>query len=157
MSTVSPIPTDYPRVFPMLCVDDADAAIGFYARILGATERMRLPMPDGRVGHAELAIGEGLVTVSDEFPDWGALAPGSVGGSPVTIMVYVEDVDAVHDAAVAAGATSRMAPDDRFYGDRVAQITDPFGHRWSLATRVEDVSPEEMTRRMEAWTAEESA
>ena len=153
MADVSPIPGDYPRLSPSLAVDGAPAAIDFYARVLGAKEWLRFDMPDGKVGHAELEIGDSLLMVSDQMPEFGVLAPGSVGGTPVTITVYVEDVDEVVRAALAAGATSLMEVEDQFYGDRVGQFTDPFGHRWHVATHVEDVSPEEMRTRMEAWSA----
>ena len=150
MSAVPPIPENYPRITPYLCIDGAEAAIGFYAKVFGAVERMRLPAPDGRIAHAELAIGDGLIMVSDEFPDWGALAPGSIGGTPVTISVYVEDVDAVFATAIKAGATSRAPVKDQFYGDRGGQLTDPFGHRWMVASHIEDLTPEEVEARMAA-------
>jgi len=148
MSPVSPIPENYPRITPYLCIDGAEAAIGFYIKVFGAVERMRLPTPDGKIAHAELAIGDGLIMVSDEFPDWGALAPGSIGGTPVTISIYVEDVDAAFAAAIEAGATSREPAKDQFYGDRSGQFTDPFGHRWMVASHIEDVSPDEIQARM---------
>jgi PhnB protein len=154
MADVDPIPDSYPRVTPYLYVDGAEAAIDFYVRVFGAVERMRMNAPDGRVAHAELAIGDGLIMVSDEFPDYGALAPGSIGGSPVTMAVYVEDVDAVCDAAIAAGATAKVPVKDEFYGDRVGMFIDPFGHGWHVATHIEDVSPEDMRARMEAQLAE---
>lgn len=150
MSTVNPIPDTYPRITPYLCVDGAEAAIDFYGKVFGATERMRLPMPNGKLGHAEVQIGDGVLMLSDEDPDWGALAPGTVGGTPVTVSVYVEDVDAVHAAALEAGATETMAVKDQFYGDRSGGFVDPFGHKWMVATHIEDVSPEEMEKRMEA-------
>ena len=150
MSAVPPIPENYPRITPYLCIDGAEAAIGFYTKVFGAVERMRLPSPDGKIVHAELAIGEGLLMVSDEFPDWGALAPGSVGGTPVTISVYVEDVDAVFATAIKAGATSRAPVTNQFYGDRGGQFTDPFGHRWMVASHIEDLTAEEVEARMAA-------
>ncbi len=145
---VKPIPDGYPRVTPYLIVDSADAAIGFYTSVLGAEERMRMPGPDGKVGHAELAIGESLIMLADEFPDMGARSPKSVGGSPVTIHVYVEDADATVARAVAAGATIARPVEDKFYGDRGGEVVDPYGHRWSIASHIEDLSPEEMERRM---------
>jgi PhnB protein len=148
MADVKPIPDDYPRVTPYLHVDGAAGAIDFYVEVLGATERMRMPGPDGKLGHAELALGNSVIMLADEHPDFGALAPKTVGGTPVTLHVYVEDVDAVHRAAVEAGATERRAPEDQFYGDRSSQFEDPFGHHWNIASHVEDVSPEEMEQRM---------
>jgi PhnB protein len=154
MPDVKPIPQGYPRVTPYLHVSGAAAAIDFYRDVLGAEERMRMPGPEGKLGHAELQIGESIVMLADEFPDMGVRGPKSIGGTPVTLHVYVEDVDAVFDAALAAGATSVRAVEDQFYGDRVGQFEDPFGHHWSIATHVEDVSPEEMERRMaEAMSA----
>ena len=144
---VNPIPDRYPRVTPYLIVDGAQAAITFYADVFGATERMRMPAPGDRIGHAELEIGEGVIMLADEFPDMGQLSPKTIGGSPVTISVYTEDVDAVVRRAVAAGATIVRPVEDQFYGDRTGGFEDPFGHRWSVATHVEDVSPEEMGRR----------
>ena len=148
MADVKPIPDGYPQVTPYLCVDRAVAAIEFYEKVFGATERMRMPSPGGKVGHAELQLGESIIMLSDEHPEMGVLSPKSIGGSPVTISVYVEDVDAVFDAAVAAGAIAVRAVEDQFYGDRSGQLEDPFGHRWSVASHVEDVPPEEMEKRM---------
>ena len=143
-----PIPDGYPRVTPYLIVDDASAAIEFYISVLDAEERMRMPGPDGKVGHAELAIGESLVMLADEFPDMGARSPKSIGGSPVTIHVYVEDADATVALAVKSGATITRPVEDKFYGDRGGEVMDPYGHRWSIATHTEDLSPEEMQHRM---------
>jgi PhnB protein len=148
---VKPIPDDYPQVMPYLCVDGASEAIDFYVKVLGAKERMRLDGPDGRVGHAEIQLGTGVISLSDEFPEMDSLGPKSVGGTPVTISVYVEDVDGVFAKAVAAGATATRPVSDQFYGDRSGQFVDPFGHRWSVATHIEDVSPEEMGRRAAAF------
>jgi PhnB protein len=145
---VKPIPEGYPRVTPYLYVDGATQAIDFYRSILGAQERMSMPGPDGKIGHAELTIGDSVIMLADEFPDMGALGPKSVGGSPVTIQVYVEDVDATFDKALKAGASTLRPVEDKFYGDRGGEFEDPFGHRWSVATHVEDVSPEEMQQRM---------
>ncbi|HEY2997495.1 MAG TPA: VOC family protein [Acidimicrobiales bacterium] len=150
MPAVKPIPDDYPRITPYLCVDGASEAIEFYSRVFGTTERLRFGGPDGRIGHAELQLGSGLIMLSDEFPEMGIRSPRSLGGSPVTVTVYVEDVDAVFERALAAGAKELRAVDDQFYGDRTGQFEDPFGHRWSVNTRVEDVSPAEMARRAEA-------
>lgn len=145
---VQPIPEDYPQVIPYLTIDGAAAAIDLYTSVLGATERMRLPMPDGKIGHAELSIGKGMVMLADPNPDCGNVDPKQIGGSPLTVMVYVADVDATYARALAAGCTSNAEPTDQFYGDRSAAFTDPFGHKWHIATHVEDVEPAEMERRM---------
>jgi PhnB protein len=145
--SVQPIPEGYPRVIPSLAVDGAAKAIDFYCDVFGATERMRMGGPDGKVGHAELTLGESLLFVADEFPDMGFLGPTKVGGSPVTVSVYVDDVDAAFDRAVKNGAKVLRPVEDQFYGDRSGQFEDPFGHRWSVATHVEDVPPEEMADR----------
>ena len=146
-----PLPDGYPRITPYLIVDGAAAAIDFYCAVLGASQRGdRLEMPDGTIGHAELGLGDSVLMLADEAPDYGALGPRTVGGSPVTLHVYVEDVDAVFAAALAAGATELRPVTDEFYGDRLGQFEDPWGHRWSIATHVEDVSPEEMAERAQA-------
>jgi PhnB protein len=150
MATVKPIPDGYPRVTPYLIVDDAAAAIDFYNKILGTTERMRMPMPDGRIGHAELDLGNSVIMLADEFPDMDQTSPQKYGGSPVTMHVYVEDVDDVFARALKAGAKELQALEDRFYGDRSGQFEDPFGHRWNVSTHVEDVPPEEMEKRAAA-------
>ena len=147
MADVQPIPDGYPRVTPYLIIDGAAAAIEFYEKVLGAKERFRMEAPGGRLGHAELELGESLIMLADEFPDMDVRGPRTFGGTPVTISVYVEDVDAVFDAALAAGGTSVRPVEDQFYGDRNGQFEDPFGHRWSVATRVEDVPPEELEKR----------
>ena len=148
MADVNPIPEGYPRVCPSLAIDGAAAAIDFYTSVLGATERMRMPMPDGRVGHAELQIGDSVIMLADEFPEMDHRGPKSVGGTPVTLHVYVEDVDATFQRALDAGAKELRAVQDEFYGDRTGQFEDPFGHRWSITSHIEDVSEEEMMRRM---------
>ena len=147
MAEVKPIPDNYPRVTPYLHVDGAAEAIDFYSKVFGASERGRMAGPDGKVGHAEIELGGSLIMLADEAPDFGALGPKSVGGTPVTIHVYVEDVDATHQTALDAGASEIRAPENQFYGDRGGQFEDPFGHRWSIATHVEDVPPEEMEKR----------
>lgn len=147
MATAKPIPDDYPQVIPYLCVDGASAAIEFYSDVLGATERMRMPAPGGKIGHAELELGDSMIMLSDEFPEMGQRSPKTIGGTPVTISVYVEDVDGVFDKAVKAGANALRPVENQFYGDRTGQFEDPFGHRWSVATRVEDVPPDEMAKR----------
>jgi PhnB protein len=147
MADVKPIPEGYPRVTPYLCVAGAGAAIEFYTEVFGATERYRLPGPDDTIPHAELELGDSLIMLSDEAPDLGVLSPKTVGGTPVTMSVYVEDVDAVFERALNAGAKSLRPVEDQFYGDRSGQFEDPFGHRWNVATHIEDVSPEEMEKR----------
>jgi PhnB protein len=147
---VNPIPDGYPRVSPSLIIDGAADAIEFYKSVLGATERMRMDGPDGKIGHAELMLGESVIMVSDEYPDMGYIGPRKVGGSPVALHVYVDDVDATFAKAVAAGAKEERAVEDQFYGDRSGTFEDPWGHRWSVGTHVEDVPPDEMARRAEA-------
>jgi PhnB protein len=147
MAKVKPIPDGYPQVTPYLCIDGAGAAIEFYTKVFGATERMRMPAPDGKIGHAEIQIGDSVIMLSDEFPEMDVRSPKTVGGTPVTMSVYVGDVDTVFDRAVAAGAKPLRAVENQFYGDRSGQFEDPFGHRWSVATHVEDVSPDEMAKR----------
>jgi PhnB protein len=135
---------------PYLIVDGAAAAIDFYKSVFGATERMRMPRPDGRLGHAELEMGESVIMLADEHPEMGIHGPKMIGGTPVTLHVYVEDSDAAFERAVNAGATSLRPMEDQFYGDRSGQFEDPFGHRWNVATHVEDVPPDEMERRAAA-------
>lgn len=147
---VKPIPDDYPQVIPSLAVDGAVAAIDFYGDVFGATVRLRIDAPGGRIGHAELQIGDSVVMLADEMPDMGVRGPRSVGGTPVTISVYVEDVDAVFHRALAAGATELRPVEDQFYGDRAGRFEDPFGHRWNVATHIEDVPEDEMRRRADA-------
>jgi PhnB protein len=142
-----PIPDDYPQVMPYLIVDGASAAIEFYKGVLGASERIRLDGPDGKVGHAELQIGEAVIMLADENPGMSIEGPKSVGGTPVTIHVYLEDADAAFERAVQAGAKPLRAVEDQFYGDRSGQFEDTYGHRWNVATHVEDISEEEMVRR----------
>jgi PhnB protein len=150
MADVKPIPDEYPQVTPYLCVDGAGAAIEFYREVLGATERARLAGPDGKVAHAELQLGDSLIMLADEYPELGIRSPKALGGSPVTISVYVEDVDAAFDRALQAGAKALRPVEDQFYGDRSGQLEDPFGHRWSVASHVEDVPPDEMAKRAAA-------
>ena len=147
---VKPIPDGYPHVTPYLIVDGASAAIDFYREVLGATERMRMAAPGDKVGHAELELGESLIMLADEAPDMDAHGPRAVGGTPVMLHVYVDDADAVFNRAVEAGARALRPVEDKFYGDRTGEFEDPFGHRWSVATHVEDVPPDEMERRMAA-------
>lgn len=144
---VKAIPDNYPQVMPYLIVDGAGEAIEFYKGVLGASERMRIEGPDGRVGHAELEIGEAVIMLADENPGMSIEGPKSVGGTPVTIHVYLEDADAAFERAVQGGAKPLRAVEDQFYGDRSGQFEDPYGHRWNVATHVEDISEEEMMRR----------
>jgi PhnB protein len=148
--TVKPIPDGYSTATPYLIVKDAPRAIEFYKQAFGATELMRLAEPGGRVGHAEIQIGNARLMLADEFPEMGIRGPQALGGSPVTFLLYVEDVDARFRQAVAAGATVQRPLKDQFYGDRLGTVTDPFGHVWTIATHTEDVSPEEMEKRYEA-------
>jgi PhnB protein len=145
---VNPIPEGYPRVTPYLIVDGASAAIDFYSSVLGATERMRMDGPGGTIGHAEVAIGDSVVMLADENPEMNARGPKSVGGTPVSLMVYVADVDDVFGRALEAGAKELRPVEDQFYGDRLGAFEDPFGHEWSVASHIEDVAPEEMSKRM---------
>jgi PhnB protein len=138
---------------PYLTVKGAEAAIDFYRTAFGAVEQFRLTSPDGRIGHAELSIGGATVMLSDEWPDFGALSPSSIGGSPVKLHLYVDDCDAVVARAVAAGATLMRPVADQFYGDRSGMIADPFGHAWFIATLKEEVAPQEMQRRWDAAMA----
>ena len=148
MANVKSIPDGYPQVTPYLTVEGASAAIDFYSKVFGATERMRMPSPGDRIGHAELEIGDSLIMLADEHPEMGIRGPKAIGGSPVTIHVYVDDVDGVFELAVKEGATATRQVENQFYGDRSGQFEDPFGHRWSVATHVEDVPPDEMAKRM---------
>lgn len=147
---VKPIPDGFPQVTPYLHVEGASDAIAFYCAVFGARERTRMPAPGGRIGHAELEIGSSLIMLADEFPDIGVRGPKSVGGTTVTLSVYVDDVDAVFSRAISEGATALRDVEDQFYGDRTGQFEDPFGHRWSVATHIEDVSPEDMAERAAA-------
>jgi PhnB protein len=157
MPDVNPIPDNYPRLSPYLAVDNAAAAIEFYTTVLGARERGRIPGPDGKIGHAELDIGDSLIMLADEHPEIGILGPKQIGGTPVTLSLYVEDVDEVFQQALKAGATELRPLENQFYGDRSGQLLDPFGHRWTVATRVEEISPEEMERRAAELLPGESA
>jgi PhnB protein len=150
MANVKPIPEGYHSLTPYLIVAGAARAIEFYKTVFGAVERMRLGGPDGKVGHAELEIGDSLIMLADEHPAMGALAPPTVGGTPVGLHLYLEDVDAVAAKAVAAGATLKRPVENQFYGDRLGSLIDPFGHLWHISTHVEDVSPEEIARRAAA-------
>ncbi len=145
-----PIPADRDRIQPYLAVRNCAAAIDFYKSAFGAEEVFRIEMADGGIGHAELKIGPSIFMLSDEYPELNVLGPESLGGSPVTLSVYVEDADAFAARAIAAGATVVKPLEDQFYGDRACSLTDPFGHRWTFASRIEEVSPDEMKRRAKA-------
>jgi PhnB protein len=144
-----PIPDGFHSVTPYLTVRGAAAAIDFYRRAFGAEERFRMPGPDGRtIGHAEVVIGNSIVMLADESPQFGNKSPQALQGTPVSLLLYVEDVDAAFRRATDAGATVRQPVEDKFYGERAGCVSDPFGHQWTLMTHVEDVSAEDMSRRM---------
>ena len=149
-SKVKPIPEGYHSVTPYLIIKNAADAIEFYKKAFGATELFRIDQPDGKIGHAEIKIGDSPIMLSDEFPEMGYRGPQSLGGSPVSIMLYVEDVDAIVNRATTAGAKLDRPVEDKFYGDRAGSLTDPFGHIWHIGTHKEDVSPEEMEKRAAA-------
>ena len=149
-----PIPEGYHSVTPYLIVDDAKRAIEFYSDAFGAEEKFRLPMGD-RIGHAEIKIGDSFVMLADEFPDMGHLGPTARGGTTVSLLIYLPDVDAAFKRAIDAGAKELRPLENQFWGDRMGTVTDPFGHQWSLATHVEDVPENELGTRMEEWTSKQ--
>ena len=144
-----PIPEGYRSVTPYLVVDNASEAIAFYTRAFGAKELYRMPMPDGKIAHAEFRVGDAIVMIADEAPDQGYRSPKSLGGSGVSLMFYVDDVDAVAKRALAEGLEVLRPVQDQFYGDRSGNFRDPFGHLWTIGTHKEDLTPEEMNQRME--------
>lgn len=148
--SVNPIPEGYRTVTPYLIVGGAAKAIDFYQRAFGAKERMRHEMPGGAIGHAEIEIGDSVLMLADEFPQMGATGPLTIGGTPVGICLYVENVDTVFQQAISAGAKEERPLQNQFYGDRSGTLIDPFGHKWTIATHIEDVTPEEMQKRMAA-------
>lgn len=150
---VKPIPEGYHTITPSLVCRNAAKAIEFYKQVFGAQEQMRMPGPGGKIMHCELKIGDSMLFLSDEFPEMGAVAPESSGGRSSYLFLYVEDVDAVFNRAVTTGARVEMPVMDMFWGDRYGKITDPFGHQWGVATHKEDVTPEELKRRSEAFSA----
>jgi PhnB protein len=145
-----PVPEGYHAVTPYLVVDGAAKALEFYARAFGASERMRMPGPGGKVGHAEIRVGDSVIMLADEHPEVGARGPRAYGGAAVSLHLYVPDVDATVQKAVAAGAKLLQPVENKFYGDRMGTIEDPFGHHWHVSTHVEDVAPDEMARRAAA-------
>jgi PhnB protein len=147
---VSPIPAGYHSITPYLIVNDGAAAIAFYTQAFGAQELFRMPRPDGKLGHAEIKIGDSIVMLADESPAHLAKSPRSYGGTPVSLMIYVTDVDATAQRAIAAGAVVVRPVQDQFYGDRSGTFTDLFGHVWTIATHVKDLSPEELKRAADA-------
>ena len=148
MSAVHYIPKGYNSITPYLVIKGAAEAIEYYKKVFGATELFRMPDPSGRIGHAELMIGDSHIMLADEFPEMNYRGPVSDGSSPVSLLLYVEDVDSIVERAIAAGAKVLKPVQDQFYGDRSGFIQDPFGHLWGVATHKEDVSPEEMEERM---------
>jgi PhnB protein len=152
--TTQPIPEGYHTLTTYLTIENAAEAIDYYKDVFGAKERIRMEAPDGKIGHAELEIGDSLLMLSDAFPGATSRPPTELGGTTAGPFMYVEDVDAVVKRAVESGATITMEIADQFWGDRFGSITDPFGHSWSIATHVEDVPPEEMAERAKAAMAE---
>ena len=155
--TAKPIPEGVAVVTPYLCVANAAKALEFYQHVFSAKEAMRFAEPEsGRIGHAELKLGNGTIMLSDEYPEMGYFGPRGTERPPISIHLYVEDVDAVYQRALAAGSTSQREPADQFYEDRNAQIRDPFGHSWFISTRIEEVSADEMQRRFESAAKQQS-
>lgn len=150
---VKPIPEGYHSLNPYLSVDDAAAAIDYYTEVFGAKERFRMPGPDGKIGHAELEIGDSVLMLADPMPQSNYRPPGELGGTSAGLLLYVEDVDSVVMKATGAGATLTMPVEDMFWGDRFGQITDPFGHAWQIATHKEDLTEEEIAERSKAAMA----
>ena len=146
------IPAGYHTATPYLIISKGNAAkaLDWYREVFGANEVMRFPTPDGKIGHAETKIGDSFIMLADEYPEMGYVGPETLGGSPGLIMIYVENVDAVYKKALDRGAKVKQELKDQFYGDRNGTVTDPFGHHWTISTHVEDVTPEEMKRRMAA-------
>lgn len=154
---VKPIPEGYNSVTPYLIIKGAAEAIEFYRNAFGAQEVLRMPMPDGRVGHAEIQIGDCKIMLAEEMEEMGHRSPQSLGGCPVGFVVYVEDVDTEFQRAIDAGATLVRPLENKFYGDRMGSVRDPFGYEWSLGTHIEDVAPEEMMRRADEEHAKMAA
>ena len=152
-----PIPDGYHTATPYLSVKGASAALDFYKKAFGATELFRMSGPDGRIGHAEIRIGDSHIMLADEVPAMGFLSPQSLGGSPVKLLLYVENGDKVFHQALAAGAVIERPLQNQFYGDRSGTVKDPFGHSWTISTHIEDVAPEEMRRRAETYMKQQCA
>lgn len=150
---VKPVPDGYHNITPYLVIKGAAAAIDFYKQAFGATEIARIAQPDGRIGHAELKLGDSHLMLADEFPEMDTVGPKTLGNTPVGLMLYVDDVDTVFAKALALGATVNKPLADQFYGDRNGTVIDPFGHKWTIATHKEDVSPEEIQRRVAAMSS----
>lgn len=151
---VNYIPEGYSTATPYIIVKDGAAALDFYATAFGAVELHRLNMPDGRIGHAEFTIGDSRMMLAGEFPELDALSAETIGGSPVSIMLYVEDVDEMFARSLAAGGTELQPVENKFYGDRSGTLRDPFGHKWTISTHIEDVTPEELDRRSKEWMSQ---
>ena len=150
MAKVNPIPEGYHSVTPYLSIKGAAKAIDYYKEVFGATELFRMAAPDGKIGHAEIKIGNSPLMLADEFPEMEFVSPQTLGGSPIGLMIYVDDVDTMFTKAISAGATEVKPLQDQFYGDRSGTLKDPFGHVWTVATHVEDVAPEELQKRAAA-------
>ena len=150
MANVKPIPEGYHSVTPYLSIKGAAAAIDFYKQVFGATELFRMASPDGKIGHAEIKIGNSPIMLADEYPDMEFVSPQTLGGSPVGLMIYVDDVDTMFKNAISGGAKEIKPLQNQFYGDRSGTLKDPFGHVWTVATHIEDIAPEEMERRAAA-------
>lgn len=155
--TVKAIPEGYEGATPYLIIKGAAGALDFYKKAFGATELMRMPAPGGTVGHAEIKIGKAIIMLADEFPQMNCKSPQAYGGSPVSVMLYVPDVDTFVNRAVTAGAKLLRPVKNQFYGDRSGSLEDPFGHQWHIATHVEDVPPDELGKRAEAMHKKEGA
>ena len=154
---IKPIPEGYHTLSAYLTVRGASDALEFYKKAFGAVELMRLNMPDGKIAHAEFKIGDSILMISDENPECGSTSPEALGGSPVTLHLYVADADATFSDAIQAGAKEKMPLENQFWGDRMGGVVDPFGHHWLVATHVEDVDPSEFQSRMQACFAGKSA
>ena len=156
-NNVKPIPDGYHTATPYLVVRGADKALDFYTRAFGAKEVVRMDGPGGKVMHAEFQIGDSMIMLSEEFPQMGSVSPSTLNGTASSVMLYVADVDAAFHKAIAAGAKEEMAPMDMFWGDRFGKLVDPFGHKWAIATHKEDVAPDEMRSRADAFNKQMAA
>lgn len=154
--SVKPVPDGYHTVTPYLIISGAAAALEFYKKAFEATELFRMDAPGGKIGHAEIKIGDSPIMLADEYPDMGYRGPKAIGGTPVCIMIYVADVDTVFNRTVAAGAKVKQPVKDQFYGDRSGTLEDPFGHVWTIATHKEDLTPEEIGKRAQEWMKQQA-